>query len=292
MSVYKRSYTVYAGARTPLWSRLLVLTRYGLVDAWSSRITNVLCLLCLVPVIIALLMIYVFNSETARVLLQLQTPRGLAIDNRFFLVVFQIQCWLALPLTAWVGPRLISADLANNALPVILSRPIDRTGYVAGKLLVLFLLLSGVTWAPGLLLFLFQAQLSKQPWAFQNWFIASGMLLGALLWMAVLSLLSLALAAWVKWRTVSTGLVFGALFVPAGVGEVSNAVLRTSWGSLLNVPYLVTLLWQELLHVKPVFRLHRHDLPPQFALAALILLCTACLMALHARVRAREVVRG
>jgi hypothetical protein len=163
---------------------------------------------------------------------------------------------------------------------------------VTGKLLVLFALLSSVTWVPGLALFAFQAQLSKTPWTIQNRFIASGIVLGALLWIAVLSLVALAVASWVKWRVVATGLVFGALLVPAGIGSVSNAVLRTNWGSLLNVPYLITIIFQHLFHIKPVLARHLGYVPPEFALAMLILVCTACTMALNARIRAREVVRG
>ncbi|MFB3814196.1 MAG: hypothetical protein ACE14L_08795 [Terriglobales bacterium] len=292
MSVYKRSYTPYTGPRTPAWSRFLVLTRYGLADAWQSRITNVLFVGCLLPFVMALVMIYTMNSETVRLLLGMRGSQGPPIDNRFFLAVFQVQCWLALALAAWTGPRLISADLANNALPIILSRPLDRAQYVAGKLLVLFTLLSAVTWLPCLVLFAFQAQLTTTPsWAMQNRFLASGMVLGALLWIAVLSLLALALASWVKWRVVATGLVFGALFVPAGIGEICNAILRTNWGSLLNVPYMVTVIWEHLFHVTTLFR-RRGYIPPEFALAMLIVIGSASLLALHTRIRAREVVRG
>jgi hypothetical protein len=231
------------------------------------------------------------NSDTAQLLMGVNRTPWLSIDNHFFLKIFQAQCWLALLLTAWVGPRLMAGDLGNNALPTILSRPLHRAEYIGGKLSVLFLLLSGVTWVPMLLLFLFQAQLSKQPWAWQNRFIASGVVLGALAWIAVLSLLSLALASWVKWRVLSTGLVFGAVFVPAGVGEVFNKVLRTSWGSLLNIPYLMTVIWAHLLRM-PLFVMRRRALPVEFALAALIIICTACVSVLRARIRGQEVVRG
>jgi ABC-type transport system involved in multi-copper enzyme maturation permease subunit len=291
VSVYKRSYNSYSGPLTPVWSRFLVVARYGLAEVWESRVTNILFLVCLGPVLLALVTVYVMNSDTAQLLMGVNRTPLLSIDNRFFLKIFHAQCWLALVLTAWVGPRLMAGDLGNNALPTILSRPLDRAEYIAGKLSVLFLLLSGITWAPTLLLFLFQAQLSKHPWASQNRFIASGVVLGALAWITVLSLLSLALASWVKWRVVSTGLVFGAVFVPAGVGEVFNGVLRTNWGSLLNLPYLMTLIWSHLLRV-PVFFMRRQSLPVEFALAALIIICTACVLVLRARIRGQEVVRG
>ena len=54
----------------------------------------------------------------------------LAINAGFFLKVLEVQSWLALVMTAWIAPRLITFDLADNALPILLSHPISRFGYV------------------------------------------------------------------------------------------------------------------------------------------------------------------
>ena len=45
-----------------------------------------------------------------------------------------------------VSPSLIAADLSNNALSLYLSRPITRRDYVLGKMAVLAILLSPITW--------------------------------------------------------------------------------------------------------------------------------------------------
>ena len=58
-----------------------------------------------------------------------------------------------------VGPPLVSRDLRNNALPLYLCRPFSRTEYVMGKMSVMLILLSAITWVPQLLLFLFQSYL-------------------------------------------------------------------------------------------------------------------------------------
>ena len=68
-----------------------------------------------------------------------------------------------------------------------------------------------------------------------------------MIWIALLSILGLALSSWVKWRVVATGIIFAAVFVPAGVGGIVSAVLRTKWGFLLNVPFMMSGLWQRLL---------------------------------------------
>ena len=104
-----------------------------------------------------------------------------------------------------------------------------------------------VTWVPCLLLFAYQGYSSPQPWTGANLQIASGLLIGSLLWIALLSILGLALSSWVKWRVVATGIIFAAVFVPAGVGGIITGVLRTKWGFLLNMPFMMTQLWQRML---------------------------------------------
>ena len=227
MSVYKNNYRAYAGPVTPLWMRLFVLARYGFAEAWSSRITVALFFLSLLPLVVFLIGIYLANNPVAQMLVLKNANHALAIDASFFLNVLQIQAWIALAVTAWVAPRLIGFDLADNALPILLSHPISRPGYVFGKFMAMFTSLSAVTWIPCLLLFAYQGYSSPQPWFVANLSIALGVFAGAVIWIAFLSILGLALSSWVKWRVVATGIIFAAVFVPAGVGAIFSAVLRT-----------------------------------------------------------------
>lgn len=291
MSVNKNTYRVYTGPVTPLWMRVFVLARYGFAEAWSSKITVTLFTLSLLPFIIFLVGIYLANNPIAQLLI-LKNSRGtLTVDARFFLGVLQVQSWIALILTAWVAPRLISFDLADNALPILLSHPISRVGYVFGKFMAMFASLSAVTWVPCLLLFVYQGYSSPQPWAAANLSIAAGLFVGAVIWIAFLSILGLALSSWVKWRVVATGIIFAAVFVPAGVGAIVSAVLRTQWGLLLNIPVTMSVLWQRLLGAPESMR-SASSLPTTAIVAVLVLACLICLGMLNARIRAREVVRG
>lgn len=289
MAVYKRNYRAYSGPVKPARWRWLVITRYALAEVFSSRVTTLLFVLCLTPVLIWALMIYLVNSESVRALLQLRGAPPFGIDNRFFFRVLIVQGWLALFLTAWAGPAMVSPDLTNGGLPLFLSRPIARAEYVAGKLLVLVILLSAVTWVPCLLLFGMQAAMAPGPWLRPNLFIAGGVVLGAGVWIALLSLLALAMSAWVRWRIVATGLVLAIVFIPAGFGAVIMEVLRTRWGLLLNFPYLITLVWSRLLHTGPLmFR----DVPVGAAWISLLAVCGISLLLLNKRIRACQVVRG
>src|ERR1041384_983826 len=175
MAVYKRSYKPYSGPLTALRQRWLVVTRFSLATAFSSKISVVAFVLCLVPPLIGALFIYVANNEIVQAALQIKGngANAMPIASRFFIVFLEIQAWLALFLTAWIGPATIAPDLSNNALPLFLSRPLSRVEYIAGKLLVLAGILSAVTWVPLLFLFFLQAQLSKTPWFSANWFVAN-----------------------------------------------------------------------------------------------------------------------
>jgi len=291
LSVYKHEYRAYEGRVTPLWSRIGVLARYGFAEAWSSRITVGLLTMSILPVVVFLIVIYLAKNPLARALIVRGNAPGLAINAAFFLRVLASQCWLALVLTAWIAPRLISFDLADNALPILLSHPISRLGYVLGKFIALLSFLSLVTWIPCLLLFLYQGYTSPQPWIGDNLRIAGGLLAGSIVWIALLSFLGLALSSWVKWRMVATGIIFAAVFVPAGVGGIISAILRTKWGFLLNLPVMMSELWQRLLGA-PEFMHFREDLPSSAIVTMLILACCVCSVMLNARIRAREVVRG
>jgi len=291
LSVYKHEYRAYTGRVTPHWSRVVVLARYGLAEAWSSRITIGLFTLSMLPLLVFLIGIYLANNPLARALIIRGNASGLSIDASYFLKVLATQCWSALVLTAWIAPRLVSFDLSDNALPILLSHPISRFSYVLGKFIALSSVLSLVTWIPCLLLFAYQGYSSPQPWAAANLQLAGGMLAGCSVWIVLLSFLGIALSSWVKWRVVATGIIFAAVFVPAGVGGVASKILRTKWGLLLNLPVMMSELWQRLLGA-PAFMRLREDIPSAAIAVMLLLICLVCLAMLNARIRAREVVRG
>ena len=90
---------------------------------------------------------------------------------------------------------------------------------------------------------------------------------------------------------MATGLIFAAIFVPAGVGGIVSAILRTKWGFLLNLPVIMSELWQRLLGA-PEVRWPDQYIPNAAIAGVLILICVVSVAMLNARIRAREVVRG
>jgi ABC-2 type transport system permease protein len=294
MAVYKRRYNAYGGSLTPEWSRFYVLTRYAFADLFKSRVFVLLFILALIPTLGFAGYIFVANNRTVQILLQLRAAGLITVENNFFAYLLIAQTQLAFLLNCWVGPVLVAGDLTNGALPLFLSRPFSRTEYVLGKLAVLGILLSAVTWIPTLLLFSLQAGLASGGWIWSHLWMILPIILCSMLWILVLSLTALAVSAWVKLRIVATGVTFIAFLIPAAIGGIFDLVMNTYWGGLLNVTELFR---QVLVHAMRSDTggagFGRFDqIPLPLAWTMLVLVCVFALFLLNARLRAREVVRG
>jgi ABC-type transport system involved in multi-copper enzyme maturation permease subunit len=294
MAVYKRRYNTHTGTLTPEWSRFLVLTRYAFIDLFKSRFFVLLLILSIVPCLFFAGYIFIANNKTVQLLLQIRSGEILTVGSDYFIVIVTVQTQLAFVLNCWVGPVLIAGDLTNGALPLFLSRPFSRVDYVLGKLAVLAILLSAVTWVPCLLLFSLQSGLARNGWLWSHLWMVVPIVLCSAIWILMLSLIALAVSAWVKLRIVATGVIFISFFIPAGLGEMFNAVMGTFWGRLLNFSYLFRLILSNGFR-ETSFLIHRgalNEIPVPAAWATLILVCIFALFILNARLRAREAVRG
>src|SRR5580700_307175 len=285
MAVYRRNYKPYSGRLTAEWSRSFVLFRYSRKNLFRSKFLTGLFVVCFFWPLLCLIMIYLAHS--ASFLAELGIPsQVLTIDNKFFFNFMSVQGVFAFLLTAFAGPGLISPDLANGALPLYFCRPFSRTEYVLGKASVLGILLSQITWVPGLILFAMQASLAGASWTWNHLWIAGALVLASLLWIAFLSLLAMALSAWVKWRIVAGAMLLGVMAFGAGFAEAVNAVMRTQSGHFFNVAYLMSTVWRVLFQVDL-----ENSIPVGEAWVALLVYCAICLGLLMRKVRAYEVVR-
>ena len=289
MAVYEQRYRRYAGATTPERWRFLILPRYAYEVVFKSKLFVGFLALCFAPPFAGLLIIYLHHNLSALQLLRLssvQLDQFLPINAEFFYRGLNAQGALGFLLALFVGPALISPDLRNNGLPLYLSRPFSRTEYVLGKLSVLVILLSAITWVPGLLLFFLQGYLEGTGWLAKNYQAAAGIFLGSWAWILFLSLFPLAVSAWVKWKPVARITMMILFFVLAGFGQALDAALDTWWGQLLSSWHVIGAVWTSL------FGLERDNLPPAGAAwGALAAGCALFLWLLSRRIRAYEVVR-
>ncbi|HEX8354829.1 MAG TPA: hypothetical protein VF611_18120 [Pyrinomonadaceae bacterium] len=307
MAVFENSYRQYEGGLTPEWARFLVLPRYALRDVFGSKFFTAAFCLCFIYPLVAAILVYLHHNTNVIALMQIDVRELLPIDASFFRHFVEVQGWLAFILTVLVGPALVSRDLANNALPLYLCRPFSRAEYVLGKMTVLGILLSLVTWVPGLLLFLLQAYLEGAGWMASNWWIAGAIFVGSMVWIVLLSLLSLAISAWVRWRVVAGGALLGVFFIPSAFGEIVNALFMTRVGNLMSPAALIKNIWRGLFghFTREVSNLYpigdgwsRRFIgvvfrePPLWACwLAVALICLVCLWLLSRKVRAYEVIK-
>jgi ABC-2 type transport system permease protein len=295
MAVYKRTYKAYRGAMTPAWSRFTVLSRYGFSTLFASRPFTAFAVLCFLPFLGGLTIIYVVHSGTVQALLNMRIGNAIQVNNVWFLRFLGFEAWMAFLLTAWAGPGMLSKDFANHSIQLYLSRPLSRAEYLVGKISVLAALLSCTTWIPALVLFGLNAELQGHGWGADNLWLAGSIIVSGLLWIALISLISLAVSVWVKWRIAATALMIGIFFLLPGFGGAIDLVMRTHWGMLLNLFYIDSAISAHLFRYTP-HQLHAHgafDVVPLWTLwASALTFCATSLWLLHRRLKAREVERS
>ena len=304
MAVYEHTYRNYTGRLTPDWSRFLIIPRHAFRDVFKSKLFTAFFALCFIPLLVEAVLIYLHHNTNALAILKVNVRELIPIDASFFQTFVNLQAGFAFFVTLLVGPPLVSRDLRNNALPLYLCRPFSRPEYVAGKMSVVLILLSAMTWIPQLLLFLFQSSLEGARWFIDNLWIASAIFIGSVVWILFLALLSQAVSALVKWRVVASGALLGLFFIPTVFGNFINFIFRTRWGNLISPGALMRNAFAGLFGTfertttmvtdfdgEVATRISLTEPPLWASWAMLFLICAICLAILSAKVKAYEVVK-
>ena len=304
MAVYEQTYRRYMGPLTPEWSRFLIIPRHAFRTVFGSKLFIGFYAICFIPLLVEAILIYLHHNANALGVLRVNIVDLLPIDASFFETFVDLQSGFATLVALLVGPPLVSRDLRNNALPLYLCRPFSRPEYVLGKMSVLLILLSGMTWVPQLLLFFFQAYLEGGGWLKDNFWMGSAIFIASFVWILLLALISQTISALVKWRVVASGIMIGLILIPSAFGAFVNEVFATRVGNLVSLIALRTNVTSGLFgtFVQSVGRA-RSDFtgeltqrvvnePPLWASwTVLFLICAACLGLLSRKLKAYEVVK-
>ena len=306
MAVYEQTYKRYAGALTPEWSRFLIIPRHALRATFNSKLFILFFVICFVPLLVEAILIYLRYNVGALGAFSINVRELIPVDAFFFEVWVNVQHSFAFLLALIIGPPMVSRDLRNNALPLYLCRPFSRTEYVIGKMSVLLILLSLITWIPQLLLFFLQSYLEGFAWFRANVWIASSIVIAGLLWILMLALLTQTISALVKWRVVASGALVALFLIPSAFGLFINEVFRTQWGNVISliasVKNVTSGLFGTFDRVADTRLLRDVEgqvigevvilEPPLWVFwTVLFLLCALCLALLSWRVKAYEVVK-
>jgi ABC-2 type transport system permease protein len=291
VAVFEHTYGPFEGQLTPQRSRFLVIPRHAYRIVFKSKLFTGLYVLSFVCPLVMAVLIYLHYNANALTLLDVQPRDLLPINNVFFRAFTSIQSSFAFVLAVLIGPALVSRDLTNNALPLYLSRPLSRFEYLLGKGSVLVIMLSLITWVPGLLLFAFQSYLEGFGWFRYNLWIANAIFFSCVLWIVLLTLVSLALSAWIKWRIAASGALFATFVIPTAVATMISALFRTPWSHLFSPSMLMQVVTDHLYRFDNSLDLDTSMVLPAWAgWFGLIGTFGFCIWMLTRKVKAYEVV--
>lgn len=305
MAVFERSYKRFEGVLSPEWSRFLIIPRHAVRNVFRSKLFTAFFALSFIWPLVCAILIYLHHNIEALGIFQLDIRNLLPIDASFFQNYVIVQGTIGFFLAMLVGPQQVSRDLTNNALPLFLCRPFTRSEYVVGKMSIVAILVSIVTWLPGLLLFLLQSYLEGWSWFADNIWIASAIFISSTVLILVLALVSQAISAWVKWLIAARAALLGLFFIPTVFAAIVNEIFQTRWGHIFDLRALIVNVWAGLFGTFARQGTERGEFrrngivtqivfsePPLWASwLVLFLICALCLWLLSKKVRAYEVVK-
>ena len=290
MSLLAHGFRIYGGPWRPAVHRPLVIARYTLARVFASRLFTIFYVGCFLPTCLFLVTIYLrYKLGAASGFVGIQMPDAqigtdLFGDWLYYGIVTPSQ-WVAFGVVLVVGPALLTPDLKDNAMPLYLSRPVTKLQYLSGKLLVLLGLTAGVTWIPGLLLVFTNAYYAEEGWLMDNVQVPFGLVAASLVWSGCLSIIALALSAWVRWRPAATLGFLGIFVIGSMIGNLFRVTSGDWYGSLI-------ILWDAIEVVgRDLFGAKASDLMPlPWAWGTLTAATALAFWALMRRIRAFEVV--
>jgi len=104
-------------------------------------------------------------------------------------------------------------------------------------------------------------------------------------WIVTLTLLVLALSAWIKWRVAASAALFAVFIIPLPLGGAIMEAFKTWRGFLFRVSAALDVVAKTLFRVEPAFQL-----APAECWGTLIVTALICLWMLSRKLRAYEVV--
>ena len=291
MTIFLKAYQGYSGPLSPTLSRTLVIFRYALVDVFQSRLFVTFFFISLLLPLFLMCAIYVYHN--LELLLQFEVTQNdlMTIDGTAFAVAMQIpQNSLLFLMILGIGPTMISPYLRNNAMPLYLSRPINKASYIFGKLLVLIFLGSLISWVPGLLLFMLQAYLAGGGWLGDNLQIPVASILTSLSWVVCLSLVAFAVSAFVKLKSVARMAFFGIVLLLSVTGAVIEKVFGGVGGYVVNLYAGLEVLMAYLYNADTDLLGFVPQMGAEVAVMQFLIFSLIALVVLTRRIRAFQVV--
>ena len=276
--IHDQSYRRYTGTRLPVGKSWSVIAGHGIRTMLAKRAFLGLMIFAWIPFIVRVVQLY-FSATVP------QTASLLAVTSETYRDFLNQQGAFVFFTTIYVGAGLIATDRRANALQIYLSKPLLRTEYVGGKLLVLVSFLLGITLLPALLLILIQMAFSGGAFIKANFFVVPAVILASMIQVIVASFTMLALSSLSKSSRYVALLYTGAIFFT----EALFNALRVITGSTRMAWVSITANLNQVTDV--VFRLPaKYETPIVVSILVLLALVVVSISVLERRVKGVEVV--
>ena len=160
MPIHDQGYRRYGGDKARKGTGWMVITRAGIRTFFAKRMFLGLLLVSWFPFFVRAVQIYAAaNLPQAAFLAPTPETFRQFLDQQQTFVFF---------VTVYVGAGLIANDRRANALQIYLSKPLTRTEYIFGKLSILMVFLTLVTWLPAIVLLIVQISFAGNFTFFKN----------------------------------------------------------------------------------------------------------------------------
>jgi ABC-type transport system involved in multi-copper enzyme maturation permease subunit len=278
MPIHDQGYRRYLGGRSAIGKSWQVMARAGVMNVITKRAFIGLMLFAWMPYVVQAVRIYVSNVVTQASFL---APKGETfrefLDQQNFFVFF---------VTIWVGAGLIANDRRANALQLYLSKPMTSAEYIAGKLAILFVFLTAVTFLPAMMLLLTQAVFAGNlEFVRNNVYLLPAITLYSALLVLLASTTMLALSSLSK-SSRFVGVMFaGLVFFTLSLFNALRGITGRSSFAWLSPSSALEQLGDVIFRLQP-----RYQLSPAIAGLTVIVLIAGSIWILMRRVRGVEIV--
>lgn len=278
MPIHDQTYRRYAGRREPGGRAWMVVAVNGIRTIIKKRLFLGLLLLAWIPFVVGAVMVYLNASFPQFTLLSMTAQR--------FRDFLGTQDFFVFVITVWVGAGLIANDKRANALQIYLSKPLTRTEYITGKLVILAAFLLLVTWVPALLLLVLQVAFSGSfSFLRQNLYLFPAVTVFSFLQVLLAAFTMLALSSLSKSSRYVAILYAGAYLFSHAVFGVIYAITGSTKLSWLSLPGTLNQIGDIIFRLPP--RYSTHVVASLLAVAVVI---GVSIWVLERRVRGVEVV--
>jgi ABC-2 type transport system permease protein len=278
MPIHDQGYRRYLGSRAVVGRSWQVMTRAGVISIVTKRVFLGVMLMAWIPFIVRAVSFYVASNFQQASFLQ---PNGETfrefLDQQGLFVFF---------VTIYVGAGLIANDRRANALQLYLSKPMTSAEYIAGKLAILIVFLTAVTFLPAMMLLLTQTIFAGSfTFVRNNIYLVPAITLFSVTQVLLASTTMLALSSMSKSSRFVAVMYAGLFFFTTALFQALRGITGTSAFGWLSPSASLEQLGDVIFRLTP-----RYQLPPAIAALTVLVLIAGSIWILMRRVRGVEIV--